>query len=129
MKIIIQAKTNMIQPKIKTFILLNKYLLFLNDMISEKEFREYIQLYRNKKSGQPVSSSFLPGRYNTTYDIKVDASKLVNKHQSYKKNVNKMLKDVNSKNNDVSTYKKMNKAVSEKITKLQAKVDSIKSKV
>ena len=119
----------MIHPKIKTFILLNKYLLFLNDMISEKEFREYIQLYRNKKSGQPVSSSFLPGRYSTTYDIKVDASKLVNKHKSYKKNVNKMLKDVNSKNNDVSTYKKMNKAVSDKITKLQAKVNSIKSKV
>lgn len=96
-------------------------------MINEKEFREYIQVYRNKKNGQPVSSSFLPGRYTTTYDIKVDASKLVNKHKSYKKNVNKMLKDVNIKNKDVSTYKKMNKEVSDKITKLQAKMDNLKN--
>ena len=94
-------------------------------MISEKEFREYIQVYRNKKNGQPVSSSFLPGRYTTTYDIKVDASKLVNKHKSYKKSVTKMLKAVDNKNNDVLTYKKMNQEVSNKITKLQDKLEKM----
>ena len=93
-------------------------------MISEKEFREYIQIYRNK-SGQFIPSSFLQGRYSTSYDIKVDDSKLVNKHKSYKKNVTKMLKAVDNKNNDVLTYKKMNQEVSNKITKLQDKVEKM----
>lgn len=103
-------------------------IYFLRNMISEREFRKYVQTYKNNKESD--KSYIVTGRFNTSYNVNVDVSKLVDKHKSFTKNVNKMLKKIKEQNDDdISTYQQMNNEASQKITKLENKVKKLHKKI
>lgn len=93
--------------------------------MDEKQYKKYkhaIQKYRHSlEKGKPNKrNEFVETRYKNSFKISIDVTKLINMYYTYLKRIDKVLTDVNVKNeNKLNKYKDMNNDLSRKILNIQ----------
>lgn len=93
--------------------------------MDEKQYKKYkheIQKYRQSlDKGKPNNKNkFIETRYNNSFKISIDVTKLINMYNTYLKKINKILTDVNIENeNKLKKYKDINNNLSIKILDIQ----------
>ena len=93
--------------------------------MDEKQYKKYkhaIQKYRHslEKEKPNKRNEFVETRYKNSFKISIDVTKLINMYNTYLKRIDKVLTDVNVKNeNKLNKYKDMNNDLSRKILNIQ----------
>ena len=93
--------------------------------MDEKQYKKYkyaIQKYRRSlEKGEPnKKNEFVETRYNNSFKISIDVTKLIKMYNTYLKKINKILTDINIENeNKLKKYKDINNDLSTKILNIQ----------
>lgn len=93
--------------------------------MNEKEYKKYKNAIKKYKSSLEkvelnVQKEFLETRYNSSFKISIDVSKLLKLYNSYLKKINTILTDINVENEKkINKYENLNNDLSTKIHNIQ----------